>query len=126
MAREKKAVDMIGTEMFERTGQRLNDLNREARLWIVWQAMILTTLVGKFRLQKEIVSCHDALAVSRCQAFSRLQLRNNACAGWPCRFHEIRRGSRSLSEPRYGLLPTRCRKENQEQVRGRRASVIVP
>ena len=67
---KQKAIHMIGTEMFERTGQRLHDLNREARLWIVWQTMILTTLVGKFCLQKEIVSRHDALAVSRCQAFS--------------------------------------------------------
>src|SRR5579862_186992 len=60
---KQKAVYMISPEMFKRTGQRLHDLNREARLWIVWQAMILTTLVGKFCLQKEIVSRHDASAI---------------------------------------------------------------
>ena len=40
---KQKAVHMISPEMLERTGEGLHNLNREARLSIIWQAMILTT-----------------------------------------------------------------------------------
>src|ERR1700676_310526 len=50
------AVNVISREMVERTGHRLRDLNGKGGCGIVGQAMVLTGLIGKFRLQKKIVA----------------------------------------------------------------------
>ena len=57
------AVDVIGREMVERTGHRLHDLSREWRSGIVGQAVVLTGLIGKFCLQKNVVTRDYARAI---------------------------------------------------------------
>jgi hypothetical protein len=44
------AVDVVGSKMLKRTGQRLGQLRGEARFGVVGQPMILTILIGEFRL----------------------------------------------------------------------------
>src|SRR5271169_5563233 len=44
------AVDVVGSEMLKRTGQRLSHLKGEAGFRIIGQPMILTILIGEFRL----------------------------------------------------------------------------
>src|SRR5208282_459226 len=51
---QHEAIDVVGTEMFERTGQRLRNLHRKAGRGIVGKAMVLTGSVCEFRLQKKI------------------------------------------------------------------------
>jgi hypothetical protein len=58
------AVDVVGPEMFERTGHRLRNLNRKARCGIIRQAMVLTRLISEFSLQKKIRARHHSRAVS--------------------------------------------------------------
>src|SRR5208282_3882749 len=47
-------IDMISAEMFERTGHRLRNLDREAGRGIVGKAMVLPGTVSEFCLQKKI------------------------------------------------------------------------
>ena len=57
---QHEAVDVVGGEMLQGTGQRLSHLHRKRRLGIVGQAMVLSALVGEFRLQEKIFTSHDA------------------------------------------------------------------
>ena len=61
------AVDMVSSKMFERTGQRLGDLNRQTGGWIIGQTMVLATLIGEFCLQKQIAAGYETRAISRRQ-----------------------------------------------------------
>ena len=56
--------------MFERTGHRLCDLNRQRSRGIVGQAVVLTGLIGKFCLQKKIGAGHHAFTIGGGQAFT--------------------------------------------------------
>src|SRR5262249_53389808 len=47
---QDEAVDMIGAKVFQRTRHRLRDLLCMGSRRIVWKAMVLSTLIGEFRL----------------------------------------------------------------------------
>src|SRR5580704_5668110 len=64
------AVDVVGPEMLERTGQRLRDLSGEAYRGIVGQAVILSTLVSELGLEKDICASEHASGVCGRQSFS--------------------------------------------------------
>ena len=46
------------TEVLKRTGYRLAHLRGEIASRIVWEAVILATLIGKLCLKKKILSCN--------------------------------------------------------------------
>ena len=53
---ENEAVDVVRAQMVERTCQRLPDLFGEWRARIIRQTMVLSTRVGEFGLNKEILT----------------------------------------------------------------------
>ena len=60
---QHEAVDVVGGKMLQRTGQGLRYLNRETGLGIVGQAVVLSALVGEFRLQKKVFARDQAGAI---------------------------------------------------------------
>src|SRR5262245_44247882 len=60
---EHEAVDVIGAEMLERTRHRLTNLEGKRSCGIVGQAVVLTALIGKFRLQKKICARDQTRAI---------------------------------------------------------------
>src|SRR5260370_261015 len=58
------AIDVIGREMGERTGERLRDLNGKGGCGIVGQSVVLTGLISKFCLQKKVVARDQPAAIS--------------------------------------------------------------
>ncbi len=56
---QQKGVDPLGTQVLERTGERLLNLNRDRGLGIVRQAMILPATECKFGLQEKVIASHD-------------------------------------------------------------------
>ena len=67
---QNEAVDAVGGEMFEGTGQRLRNLNGERGSGIVGQAVILSAGVGEFGLQEKIVAGDDSGAVGGGESFA--------------------------------------------------------
>ena len=61
---QHKAVDMIGSEMLQRTVHRLRNLHGKRRFGIVGQTMVLTRAVSELRLNKKIAAGHNPRAVS--------------------------------------------------------------
>src|SRR5580704_9018199 len=67
---QHEAVDVIRSQMFERTGHGLGDLGGEIGLGVVRQTMILTVAVGEFRLKEKIRPSDNAGVVRSGESFA--------------------------------------------------------
>ena len=67
---QNKAVHIVTVQMIQRAGDRLRDLGGEPGCGIVREAMILTTCVGEFGLEKEIGAGHESGIVGGGESFT--------------------------------------------------------
>ncbi len=73
---QHETVNIISPQMFQRTRDRLRHLNRKLGRRVVRQPMVLSALVSKFRLQKNIGARYYSRVISRSQPLpnSRLEI----------------------------------------------------
>lgn len=67
---QHEAVDMVGPEMLQRTGQRLCDLKGNTRREIVGQTVVLAARVREFRLQEKIGARYHTCAIGGGQSLT--------------------------------------------------------